>query len=213
MSDKQVPIWANAVVASLLQTLRVKEPGTFEHSLRIGEYSKQLAAKLGLGEYQQRVAEVAGFLHDLGEATIDQDILAKPTKLNPIEYEIMKSHVAASEDFLRPLALVNSFFKDVQDTIRSHHEQISGNGYPDKLKGDEIPVISRIICLTDAFDSMTTDRVYRKALSVGQAYAELEKAAGVQFDRHMVTSFTMSHASFVRSSTVDLENYLYRQAA
>ncbi len=213
MSEKQVPAWANAVAASLLQSLRVKEPGTFEHSLRIGEFSKQLAMKIGLGEYQQRVAEIAGFLHDLGEATIDQDILAKPTKLNPIEYEIMKSHVVASEDFLRPIALVNPFFNDVQVAIRSHHEQVSGKGYPDKLIGDAIPIISRIICLTDAFDSMTTDRVYRKALSVGQAYAELEKAAGFQFDRHLVTSFTMSHAAFVKSSTVDLENYLYRQAA
>jgi HD-GYP domain-containing protein (c-di-GMP phosphodiesterase class II) len=213
MSDKEVPVWTNAVVASLLQSLRVKEPGTFEHSLRIGEFSKQLAMKIGLSEYQQRVAEIAGFLHDLGEATIDQDILAKPTKLNAIEYEIMKSHVAASEDFIRPLALVHPFFKDVLDAVHSHHEHISGNGYPEKLKGEEIPLISRIIFIIDAFDSMTTDRVYRKALSVGQAYAELEKAAGTQFDRHLVTSFIMAHAAFVKSSTVDLENYLYRQAA
>ena len=213
MIEKQVPNWANAAAASLLQTLRVKEPGTFEHSLRVGEFSKQLAMKVGLSDYQQRVAEIAGFLHDLGEATIDQDILAKPTKLNPIEYEIMKSHVGASQDFIRPLALVNPFFRDVEIAIRSHHEQVSGKGYPDNLAGDAIPLISRIICLTDAFDSMTTDRVYRKALSIGQAYAELEKAAGVQFDRHLVTSFTMSHAAFVKSSTIDLENYLYLQAA
>lgn len=213
MSDKQVPPWANAVAASLLQYLRVKEPGTFEHSLRIGEFSKQLAMKIGLGDYQQRVAEIAGFLHDLGEATIDQDILAKPTKLNPIEYEIMKSHVTATEDVIRPLALVNPFFKDVQEAIRSHHEHINGNGYPDKLKGDAIPIISRIICITDAFDSMTTNRVYRAALSVGQAYAELEKGAGQQFDRHVVLNFTMAHSTFVRSSTVDLENYLYKSAA
>lgn len=213
MSEKQVPPWAYAAAASLLQYLRVKEPGTFEHSLRIGEMSKQLAIQLGLNEYQQRVAEIAGLLHDLGEATIDQDILAKPTKLNPIEYEIMKSHVAASEDVIRPLALVNPFFKDVQIAIRSHHEHINGNGYPDKLKGDAIPMISRIICVVDAFDSMTTNRVYRQALSVGQAYAELEKGAGNQFDRHVVMNFTMAHSGFSRSSTIDLENHLYRQAA
>jgi HD-GYP domain-containing protein (c-di-GMP phosphodiesterase class II) len=213
MSEKQVPLWANAVAASLLQSLRVKEPGTFEHSLRIGEFSKQLAMKLGLGEYQQRVAEIAGFLHDLGEATIDQDILAKPTKLNAIEYEIMKSHVQASVDVIRPMALVHPFFQDVLDSIRSHHEHVNGKGYPDRLQGDAIPVISRIICVVDAFDSMTTNRVYRAALTVGQAYAELEKAAGVQFDRHIVTSFVMAHASFTKSSTIDLENYLYKQAA
>lgn len=213
MSEKEVPSWANAVAASLLQYLRVKEPGTFEHNLRIGEMSKQLAIKIGLGEYQQRVAEIAGFLHDIGEATIDQDILSKPTKLNPIEYEIMKSHVAASEDGIRPLALVNPFFKDVLDAVHSHHEHVNGNGYPNKMKGDEIPIVSRIICVVDAFDSMTTNRVYRQALSVGQAYAELEKGAGEQFDRHVVLNFTMSHSSFSRSTTIDLENYLYKSAA
>lgn len=178
MTDKQIPAWANAVAASLLQSLRVNEPGIFEHCMRTGEFSKQLAVKLGLSEYQQRVVEIAGFLHDLGEATIDQDILAKPTKLNPIEYEIMKSHVQASEDFIRPLALVNPFFKDVNEAIRSHHEHVNGKGYPDGLVGDAIPLLSKIICVIDAFDSMTTNRVYRQALSVGQAYAELERGAG-----------------------------------
>jgi HD-GYP domain-containing protein (c-di-GMP phosphodiesterase class II) len=213
MNEKQVPVWANAIAASLLQYVRVKEPGTFEHNLRIGELAKQLAIKLGLGEYQQRVAEIAGFLHDVGEATIDQDILSKPTKLNPIEYEIMKSHVAASEDVLRPLALVDPFFKDVLEVVHSHHEHVNGNGYPDKIKGEAIPLISRIICVVDAFDSMTTNRVYRAALTVGQAYAELEKGAGQQFDRHVVLNFTMAHSSFARSSTIDLENYLYKSAA
>lgn len=213
MTDKQIPAWANAVAASLLQSLRVNEPGIFEHCMRTGEFSKQLAVKLGLSEYQQRVVEIAGFLHDLGEATIDQDILAKPTKLNPIEYEIMKSHVQASEDFIRPLALVNPFFKDVNEAIRSHHEHVNGKGYPDGLVGDAIPLLSKIICVIDAFDSMTTNRVYRQALSVGQAYAELERGAGQQFDRHVVLNFTLAHPSFTKSSMIDLENYLYKQAA
>ncbi len=213
MSEKQVPQWANAAAASLLQYVRVREPGTFEHNLRIGEMAKQLAVKLGLGEYQQRVAEIAGYLHDIGEATIDQDILSKPTKLNPIEYEIMKSHVAASEDAIRPLALVDSFFKDVIEAVHSHHEHFNGNGYPKRLKGEEIPIISRILCVVDAFDSMTTNRVYRAALTVGQAYAELEKGAGQQFDRHVVLNFTMAHSGFAKPTTIDLENYLYKSAA
>lgn len=213
MSEKQVPTWANAAAASLLQYVRVKEPGTFEHNLRIGEMAKQLAIKLGLGEYQQRVAEIAGYLHDIGEATIDQDILAKPTKLNPIEYEIMKSHVAASEDAIRPLALVDGFFKDVLEVVHSHHEHYNGNGYPNRLKGDDIPIVSRIICVVDAFDSMTTNKVYRAALTVGQAYAELERGAGQQFDRHVVLNFTMAHSGFAKPTMIDLENYLYKSAA
>lgn len=213
MSDKQVPTWAAAATASLLQVLRSKEPGTFVHCLRVGEFSKQLAMKLGLNEYQQSVAETAGYLHDLGEVTIDQDILAKPTKLNAIEYEIMKSHVVASEDFIRPLSLINPFFKDVHEAIRSHHEMVNGNGYPDRSKGDQIPTISRIIALLDAFDSMTTDRVYKKALTLGAAYAEVEKMAGQQFDRQIVTVFIMSHSSFKKSSVTELENILYPNAA
>lgn len=213
MIEKQVPPWAHAVTASLLQYIRVREPGIFEHNMRVGELSKQLAVKMGLNEYQQRVAEIAGFLHDIGEATIDQDILSKPTKLNPIEYEIMKSHVAASEDAIRPLALVHPFFKDVLEAVHSHHEHVDGNGYPDKIQGNEIPLLSRIIYVVDAFDSMTTNRVYRSALSVGQAYAELEKAAGKQFDRQVVMHFTMAHSGFTKSSVIDFENYLYRQAS
>jgi HD-GYP domain-containing protein (c-di-GMP phosphodiesterase class II) len=212
MSDQQVPFWANAAAASLLQILRSKEPGTFEHSLRVGEFSKQLAVKMGMSDYQQRVAEIAGLLHDIGEATIDQDILAKPTKLNPIEYEIMKSHVIASEDFIRPLANISPFFKDVQEAIRSHHEHFNGMGYPDKLKGDQIPMVARIITLLDSFDSMTTSRVYKEATPIDKVYLEIEKLAGIQFDRQIVTIFMITHRSFKKSTVSDLENQLYKQA-
>jgi putative nucleotidyltransferase with HDIG domain len=212
MIDHQVPFWANAVAASLLQVLKAKEPGTFEHCLRVGEFSKQLAMKIGMSEYQQRVAEIAGYLHDLGETTIDQDIIAKPTKLNQIEYEIMKSHVNVSEEFVRPMAEINPFFLDVQKAIRSHHEQFNGMGYPDKLKASQIPMVSRILCLLDAFDSMTTSRVYKEALSVEKAYAEVEKMAGLQFDRQIVSIFIISHRSFKKSSIVDLENQIFKKA-
>ncbi len=213
MIDQQVPLWANAATASLLQNLRANEPGTFVHSLRVGENSKQLAKIMGMSLYQQRVAEIAGYLHDLGEATIDQDILSKPIKLNAIEYEIMKSHVGASEDFIRPLAAINPFFKDVQNAIKYHHEQFNGMGYPDKLVGLQIPTISRILCLLDAFDSMTTDRVYKAARTLKMAYAEIEKSAGIQFDRQIVTAFLTSHKSFKQSTISDIEDYLYPHVA
>ncbi len=213
MAEQQIPLWANATVASLLQILRSKEPGTFEHSLRVGESSKQLAMKLGLNLYQQKVTEVAALLHDLGESTIDQDIIAKPTKLNAIEYEIMKSHVAASEEFVRPLAAIHPFFNDVLKAIRSHHEQDNGMGYPDKLQRDQIPIISQIISLVDAYDAMTTARVYKSALTPEKAYAEIQKSAGIQFGRQIVTIFLISHRSFKVSSTIDLENQLYKLAA
>lgn len=213
MRDQKIPNCVNAVTASLLQVLRSKEPGVFEHSLRVGELSLQLAHKLGMSEYQKKVTEIAALLHDLGEVTIDQDILSKPTKLNAIEYEIMKSHVQASVDFLKPLTSIDPFFVDVLDAVKSHHENVNGTGYPNKLKAEKIPLIGRIISLIDAFDSMTTQRVYRDALSIQQAYGELEKMAGIQFDRQLVSIFMLSYKSFKVSSVLELESYIYGQAA
>lgn len=209
--SKQVPFWTYAVTASLLQTLRFKDLGTYEHCLRVGEMTKQLAARLGLDPYYQQVAEIAGFLHDIGESTIDQDIVSKPTKLNPLEYEIVKSHVTASEGFIRPLAIVSPFFQDVLVGISSHHEYISGHGYPKKLQGDQIPVISRILLLLDSFDSMTLDKNYKKALTNEQAYAEIQKWSGIQFDQHIADKFLLFHKDFKKSSIISIEDYLFRQ--
>lgn len=193
MNWGDIPSWSGASVASLLQILKHVEPSTYEHCLRVGEYSRQLALYAGLNEYQQKVAEIAGVLHDLGKASIDLDILLKPSKLNAIEYEIMKSHSAMSEEFVKPLAEVSQFFKDVQPAVRGHHEFLNGNGYPDKLIGDEIPLIARIISVVDTYDAMSVTRTYRAQLTDDIIYAEIKRCSGTQFDKQLATIFLNSH--------------------
>ena len=208
---RHVPFWTYAVTASLLQTIRFKDLGTYEHCLRVGELAKQFSAALGLDQYDQSVAEIAGLLHDIGETTIDQDIISKPTKLNPLEYEIVKSHVVASEGFIRPLAIVNPFFQDVLIAISSHHEFVNGQGYPKKLLGAQIPYISRILMLVDSFDSMTTDKSYKMALSNEEACTEIAKWSGIQFDLSVAQRFLIFNRTFKKSSIISIEDYLFKQ--
>lgn len=194
-----IPNWSGASVASLLQVLKHIEPGTYEHCLRVGEYSKQLALYAGMNEYQQRVAEIAGMLHDIGKASIDLDILLKPGKLNAIEYEIIKSHSLASEEFIKPLSEAHQFFKDVQPIVRAHHEFINGTGYPDKKVGDEIPILARIVSVVDTYDAMAVTRTYRAGLTDDIIYAELKRCAGTQFDSQLATIFLNSHRFWKKS--------------
>ncbi len=196
-----IPNWSGASVASLLQILKHIEPGTYEHCLRVGEYSKQLAHYAGLNEYQQKVAEISGLLHDIGKATIDLDILLKPSKLNAIEYEIIKSHSLASEEFIKPLSGVHPFFQDVQPIVRGHHEFLNGTGYPDKKVGDEIPLLARIVSIVDTYDAMSVTRTYRAGLTDDIIYAEIKRCAGTQFDSQLATVFLNSHRFWKQART------------
>lgn len=213
VSQFEIPTWAHAVTVSLLKILRYNEPGIYEHSLRVADHSKQLASFLGLNTYQQRVAEIAGLLHDLGEITIDQDILAKPTKLNVVEYELMKSHVLASVEFIQPLSAIHPFFKAVEEAILYHHENETGSGYPNHVESGQIPLLSKIMNITDAFDSMTTSRVYKKALTVDLAYEEIRRSLGTQFNTQVGNAFLASHRFFTKHTTEDLESSLFNKVA
>ncbi len=183
-----IPNWANESVRSLLECLKVVEPTTFEHCLRVGEYSRKLARDMGLNEYQQKLSEFAGMLHDIGKIGIDKEILLKPGRLEPIEYDIMKSHSVLSETIVKPLA-THPFFAQILPAIRGHHERLDGEGYPDKKMGDNIPLIARIILTVDTFDAMGEDRAYRKGLPEEIIFAELKRCSGTQFDSHIVKVF------------------------
>lgn len=172
---------------------------TFYHCLRVGEYSLRLARAAGLNEYQQRVAQFAGLLHDVGKMGIEQGIVHKPGKLTANEYEKMKSHSILSEEIIKPLTH-NEFFAHVLPGVRGHHERIDGEGYPDKLVGDTIPVISRVILVVDTLDAMAQDRPYRMGLPLDTIYKELKKFAGVQFDRQLVTIFLEAHPTWSRQA-------------
>lgn len=187
-----VPDWAYESVRALLQSLNAVEPSTYQHCVRVGEYSRKLAVEMGLNEFEQKIAEFAGMLHDIGKIGIDKNILLKPSKLDPKELDIIKSHSVMSEEILAPLA-AHPFFKQIIPAVRGHHERIDGEGYPDKLAGEEIPLISRVILIVDTYDAMSENRVYRKGLSDDIIYAELKRCTGSQFDPQLVKIFLDAH--------------------
>lgn len=187
-----VPDWAYSSTDSILTALKTKDPQTFDHSLRVGEFARKLARALGLTDYQQKVAQFSGLLHDVGKMGIDQAIIHKPVKLTEEEYESMKSHSLLSEALIRPLAH-HEFFQQVLPCVRGHHERIDGNGYPDKLVGEEIPLLSRLILVVDTLDAMSEDRAYRKGMPIEAVYKELRRCTGTQFDMQLVRIFLESH--------------------
>jgi len=187
-----VPDWAYESVRALLQSLNAVEPSTYQHCVRVGEYSRKLAVEMGLNEFEQKIAEFAGMLHDIGKIGIDKNILLKPSKLDPKELDIIKSHSIMSEEILQPLA-THPFFKQIIPAVRGHHERIDGEGYPDKLGGEEIPLISRVILIVDTYDAMSENRVYRKGLSDDIIYAEVKRCTGSQFDPQLAKIFLDAH--------------------
>ena len=190
-----IPDWAYSSVSSIIEALKKVDPGTAAHCLRVGEYSRLLAKCAGLSEYQQKVAEFSGILHDVGKMGVGVEITHKPGKLNSSEYEIMKAHPVYSEEIIKPLG-IHEFFRQVIPAVRGHHERVDGNGYPDKLCGEEIPLLSRIILVVDTLDAMGQDRSYRKGLPIEVIYKELEKFSGTQFDKALVNVFLQAHKSW-----------------
>lgn len=195
----EIPDWAYSSTESILASLKAVDPLTFYHCLRVGESARLLARSAGLTEYQQKVAQFSGMLHDVGKMGVDQAIIHKPGKLSDDEYDKMKSHSILSEEIIRPLAS-HEFFQQVMPAVRGHHERIDGQGYPDKLHGEDIPLISRVILIVDTLDAMSQDRSYRKGLPIDVVYKELRKFAGTQFDLQLVRIFLDSHPYWVQEA-------------
>lgn len=187
-----IPDWAYAARQSILASLKVVDELTYYHCLRVGQYSQKLAQAMGLSDYQQKIAEFAGMFHDVGKMGIDKSIIHKPARLNESEYHAMMSHPILSEKIVKPLATID-FFAEVLPAVRNHHEWMNGTGYPDKLKEDQIPLLSRVILIVDTLDAMSMDRSYRKGLPLDVVYAELKKYSGDQFDPQLVKIFLDSH--------------------
>jgi diguanylate cyclase (GGDEF)-like protein/putative nucleotidyltransferase with HDIG domain len=173
------------VLQGLVIAIDHKDRYTKRHSEDVACYALFLAAKLGIDESERTVLRTAGLLHDIGKIGIPDDILRKPGRLTPYEYEIVKQHVALGDHIVRDLPEIEL----VRAGVRHHHERWDGNGYLDRLEGDVIPMIARILAVGDAFSAMTTTRPYRKALTVQQALDELRAAAGSQLDPELVATF------------------------
>jgi HD-GYP domain-containing protein (c-di-GMP phosphodiesterase class II) len=188
--------WANAVelhrayrgtVMLLSDVVEAEDSYTAEHSRSVVELVNAVADELGVAEEDRRELEFAAMLHDVGKIAIPNEILNKPSTLEPAEFEVMKTHTIEGQ-FL--LDRVGGLLGRVGQIVRSCHERWDGGGYPDGLSGESIPFASRIVFCCDAYNAMTSDRVYRKALPVSHALQELEDNAGSQFDPTIVAALT-----------------------
>ena len=173
------------VVAALLSALAAKDPVARAHTDRCTWYTAKLAKELGLREEETSAARLAALLHDIGKLVIPDHVLSKPGPLDEDEWVQMRQHPTTA---LHMLSHTDSL-ADAIPTILHHHEHFDGSGYPDGLAGDEIPMTSRMILVIDAFDAMTTDRPYRKAMPVDAAIEELRRNSGSQFDAEVVEAF------------------------
>jgi HD-GYP domain-containing protein (c-di-GMP phosphodiesterase class II) len=144
---------------------------------------------LGLDARQQRDAEFAALLHDIGKIKIAAEIINKPGKLTDEEWAVIKTHTVEGE---RLLSQIGGILGNVGRIVRSCHEDWDGTGYPDGLTGENIPLVARIVRACDAFSAMTTDRSYRKARPVEEAVAELQRCSGTDFDPAVVEALTAS---------------------
>jgi putative nucleotidyltransferase with HDIG domain len=177
---------ANLSFASaLVTTLDARDRYTAGHSAAVAIYARDIAAKLDLAPEEQQLAHLSGLLHDIGKIGVRPGILEKNGPLTLQERREMEEHSVTGE---RILANVEAY-AEIAHIVRHHHERIDGQGYPDGIGGDEIPIISRIICVADAYNAMTSDRPYRDAMPVHVARARLIQAASSQFDADVVAAF------------------------
>jgi len=188
----QLSVLAENLVESNIETLRVigsaiakRDSDTDSHNYRVTIYSVELAEKIGLKAQQIQELIKGAFLHDVGKIGISDQILLKPGKLSEDEYELMKLHVQHGIDIVKQ----SEWLKDAIDVVGYHHEKFAGGGYPEGLKGREIPVNARIFAIADVFDALTSRRPYKEQLSLETSLEILQQGSGAHFDPVLLKSF------------------------
>ena len=175
----------NAILSSIMATMYARSQETEEHAQRLAGLCKMIGQVINLSQKSLDELELLSMLHDIGKVGIDDRILNKPDSLTKEEWTVMKKH---SEIGYRIVSATPDL-ASVAEYILCHHERWDGKGYPQGLKGDQIPLLSRILAVADSFDAMTEDRVYRKAMSKDKAFEEIRRNAGLQFDPKIVEIF------------------------
>lgn len=169
----------------LLGTVSAKDKYTLGHSERVMDYTVMIARAMGLGGERIRLLKIAALLHDIGKVEIPESVLNKTGPLTEDELKLLRKHPDYSVDILEPLSSIDQLI----DSIKYHHERFDGKGYPTGIKGNDIPLEARILCVADSFDAMLSHRPYRKGMEIDDVVAELEKNAGTQFDPYIVQAF------------------------
>ena len=170
---------------ALSKIIETRDPYTREHSERVTKYAIDIAREMGFSEEEIEVLRQSSLLHDIGKVGISDIILCKQGKLSPEEKELIRKHPEIGEEILKPLKLLHI----AQPLIRYHHERYDGQGYPDGLSGEEIPIYARILAVADSYDAMISERPYRKSLSHEEAVKELIRNSGTQYDPKIVDVF------------------------
>jgi len=165
-------------LTALAAAIDARCPYTRRHSEEVSRYAVSLGRQIGLTIKELRRLEAACKLHDIGKIAVADSVLTKPGPLDEEEWRIIKVHPVRGAEILQ----ASGFLSDIAEVVRHHHERYDGSGYPDSLKGDEIPFEARIVAVADAFEAMTSERYYRPALTFAQAMEQIEKFAGEQFD-------------------------------
>jgi len=161
---------AESVVFTLARSIEAKDPYTHGHCERLAECSARLGERIGLDEEHITALRRAGVVHDIGKVAVPDNILLKPARLTEHEWQVMREHPITGEKICCPL----KSFRLVLPIIRHHHEKLNGTGYPDGLKGDSIPMTARVLQIVDVFDALTTERPYKKAMSLAEALTTME---------------------------------------
>ncbi len=185
VSRKKTHKYFYRAMQSLVRILESKDEYTRGHSDRVTEYAGLIASEMNLSEDEIEILKDSARLHDIGKLSVPNTILNKEGRLTDEEWAIIKTHPAVGADILKPVI----FDKQMLSVVRYHHERNDGTGYPDKLHGEDIGILTAIISVADAYDAMTSDRSYRKALSQEQALAELRTCKGTQFRPEVVEAF------------------------
>jgi putative nucleotidyltransferase with HDIG domain len=174
-----------STVSILADAVEAKDPYTHGHCEMASRYARLVAERMQLAAGEQAVVCYAALLHDVGKIGVSDGVLHKPGPLLPEEMELMRAHVRVGHDLLRNVPVLQS----VADVVLHHHERFDGDGYPDGLRGDEIPLASRIVAVVDAYCAMITRRSYKEAYTEQHAREEIRRCAGSQFDPHVVDAF------------------------
>jgi HD-GYP domain-containing protein (c-di-GMP phosphodiesterase class II) len=174
---------------SLADAIEKRDPYTGGHTQRVTLYSSAIAKYLQLNPMERKWLKIASVLHDIGKIGIEDQILRKPDRLSSEEFNMIKRHSDMGAEIIEHIRQL----REIVPGVKYHHEMINGKGYPDGLKGENIPLLAKIVAVADTYDAMTTNRPYRKALEKEAAIEELKKCSGTQFDSQVVEAFIEAH--------------------
>jgi diguanylate cyclase (GGDEF)-like protein len=183
--SKQIQRMTLQTIETIANTIDAKDEYTKGHSRRVSEYAARIAEELNMSEEEIMNIRYIALLHDIGKIGVPDAVLNKPGRLTDTEYELMKKHTVIGGEILKDIRML----PDLDVGAKYHHERYDGKGYPNGLKGEEIPKTARVICLADAYDAMTSNRIYRRHLSKEEVFDEIKRCSGTQFDPDIAKVF------------------------